>query len=120
MKKIIATILLFLSSFVNASSVIVLNAEYDKEKQILNVMALVNKTENQAMYLLWGPCQETYPMRCFAKLSLTAKEDFENGDDSEYTSQTLQANVSDMAKPTYVVIRGDQNSHIEVFIGDTE
>ena len=117
MKNLVAVILFFLASNASASSVEVLSAEYDQIRQVISITTAIKKSEKQSLNIKWGMCHESYPMRCFAALTITPKSDLDVGTETE-VMETLEKDVSHVAKPSYLLIRGDKNSRVEAFIGD--
>lgn len=119
MKNLVAVVLFFLSVGASASSVVVLSAEYDQIRQVISITTAIKKSEKQSLNIKWGMCHESYPMRCFATLSITPKSDLDAGTEIQAT-ETIEKDVRVLAKPSYLVIRGDKNSRAQIFIGEAE
>jgi len=116
MRKILTLLLSLMTPMLHASMAIVVGLRYVEEDQTLDVVALVQKTSEQNLALKWGPCQETYPMKCFAELKLASSDDRCQPTETDYAWETLTVSVANLSKPTYVVVKGDQGSQKEIFI----
>lgn len=114
MKNLIAAFFMLVATVSHAGSALIVGLNYEKVSQTLEIIALVKKSMTQELQLKWGICQQTYPMNCFAFLSV--KEDVSSASEENYLMETFTVDVSTLAKPTYVTVRGDNKTRKQIFI----
>ncbi|MDA0713152.1 MAG: hypothetical protein O2897_04105 [bacterium] len=114
MNFFLLSLVILATPVLQAGTVLIVGVNYEKVSQTLEIVTLVKKSMTQELQLKWGICQQTYPMNCFAFLSV--KEDVSSASEENYLMETFTVDVSTLAKPTYVTVRGDNKTRKQIFI----